>query len=73
MYLKKQKKVLNLLLHKETKLNKLSKLMLTYAINPDSKKIIFYSKLEFNRSYYEMTLTEEQYTSLLDFITWIDG
>lgn len=47
--------------------------MLTYAINPDSKRIIFYSKLEFNRWYYEMSLTEEQYTSLLDFITWIDG
>ncbi len=41
--------------------------MQSYAINPNKKTVIFYCEWKFNKSYYEMNLTEEQYLSLLDF------
>lgn len=46
--------------------------MQQYALNPNKKTIIFYCDLQFNRSYFEMSLTQEQYLSLLDFHSNID-
>jgi hypothetical protein len=46
--------------------------MQSYAINPNKKTVIFYCEWKFNKSYYEMNLTEEQYLSLLDFNCNID-
>lgn len=46
--------------------------MQQYAINPNKKTCIFYCDLQFNRSYFEMSLTQEQYLALLDFHSNID-
>ena len=46
--------------------------MQSYAINPNKKTCIFYIEHQFNRSYFEMNLTQEQYLSLLYFHSNID-
>ena len=41
--------------------------MQTYAINPNKKSVIFFTENQFQRSYFEMSLTDEQYKKLLNF------
>lgn len=46
--------------------------MQQYAINPNKKTVIFYCEHQFNRSYFEMNLTDDQYINLLEFNSNID-
>jgi len=46
--------------------------MQSYAINPNKKTVIFYCDNQFNRSYFEMNLTDDQYIKLLEFNSNID-
>lgn len=46
--------------------------MQSYAINPNKKTVIFYCEHQFNRSFFEMSLTDEQYTRMLEFHSNID-
>lgn len=41
--------------------------MQTYAINPNKKSVIFFTENQFQRSYFEMSLTDDQYKKLLNF------
>lgn len=46
--------------------------MQSFAINPNKKTVIFYCEHQFNRSFFEMSLTDEQYIRMLEFQSNID-